>query len=92
MNNLSSLPIDRPFSDDQFAEAVGVSRETVRDWIHQYQLQGVRKCGCKVFIIDPKAFFESMPPFELGTPAPVNLYRGRDRKAKEKPAAKRGQP
>lgn len=90
MSNLSSLPIDRPFTDEQFAAAVNVSIETVRDWIDIYALRGVKKCGSRVFIIDPLAFYASMPDFETGAPAPVKT-RG---KAKARPTVKtnRGKP
>lgn len=81
--------MDRPFTDEQFAEAANVSTETVRDWIHIYALRGVKKCGTRVFIIDPMAFYASMPDFETGAPAPVRT-RTKKPKPEKKPGTKRG--
>jgi hypothetical protein len=89
VSDLRSLPVDRPFTVEHFAEAIGCSSETVKDWIDIYALRGVKKCGSRVFIVDPMAFYASMPDFETGAPAPVRT-RTKKPKPEKTPGAKRG--
>lgn len=88
---MRSLPIDRPFTVELFADSIGCTVETVKDWIDIYALRGVKKCGSRAFIVDPVAFYASMPDFETGTPAPVRT-RAKKPKPEKKPGTKRGKP